>query len=228
MAPSISAPGAPERPNYDGGFGLFARAARRLVVLTVAEGVAVFAYLAVTGAGVVSARYLVYPFVWINAAALVVAYAPIPRPNGRRTAGAVAAAAGYFLLLCWAGGLVSAGDGTGVGTIGIHAAAPGWGPIVSVSGGAIHASLVPFKIAGYVSLAALVYAALAKMSRGAVSGVLGLVTCVSCTGSVLATILAGAVGGSSVAVAAAVTRSYDLSTAVFLLAVSALWFEAKK
>ncbi|WP_132058107.1 DUF7546 family protein [Halorussus amylolyticus] len=200
-----------------------ARAARALVVLTVAEALVVGAYLAIADATVLSVRHLAYPFVWTNAAVLAVAYAPIPRPSDRVARGALVAAAGYFLVLCWAGGLVSAGTGTGFGTVSVLPAMPGWGPILTVGGGAVHVTLVPFKVVGYVGLAALVYAALARASRGVLSGIVGLATCVSCTGSVLGTLLAGTLGGSSAAVSAAMARSYDLSTAVFLLTVAALW-----
>lgn len=212
------------RRTRDAALGPAARAARALVVLTVAEAAVVLAYLAVADARVLSVRYLAYPFVWTNAAILAVAYAPIPRPklDDRWTTGALVVAAGYFLALCWAGGLVSAGAGSGLGTLGVVPAVPGWGPLVVVSGGLVHLALVPFKVVGYLGLAALAYAALARASRGLLGGALGLVTCVSCTGSILGALLAG-VSGSSVAVSAAMSRSYDLSTAVFLLAIAALW-----
>lgn len=199
-----------------------ARAARTLVALTVAEAAVVLAYLAVTGTEVVSLRYLAYPFVWTNAALLAVAYAPIPRPTDRWQVGALAVGVGYFGALCVAGGLASLGEGSGFGTLTVAAAPPGWGPLVVVSGGALDLAVVPFKLVGYVGLALLAYAAVARASRGLLGGALGLVTCVSCTGSVLGALLAG-VGGSSVAVSAAMARSYDLSTAVFLLAIGGLW-----
>jgi hypothetical protein len=204
-----------------------ARAARALVALTVVEAVLVVAYLAVADARVLSARYLAYPFVWTNAAVLAVAYAPIPRPRDRWTYGALAVAVGYFVVLCAAGGLASVGDGTGLGSVAAFPAVPGWGPLVVVSGGAVHLTLVPFKLVGYAGLAALAYAGLARTSRSLLGGALGLVTCVSCTGSVLAALFAG-VGGSSAAVSAAMARSYDLSTAVFLLAVGAMWFGLRR
>ncbi|WP_135854899.1 DUF7546 family protein [Halorussus salinus] len=209
-------------PESGRSLGRPARAARTFVALTVAEAVVVLAYLALAGTEVVSLRYLAYPFVWINAALLAVAYAPIPRPTDRWQVGATAVGVGYFGALCVAGGLASLGDGSGVGTLTVAAAAPGWGPLVVVSGGALHLTLVPFKLVGYAGLATLASAAVARASRGLLGGALGLVTCVSCTGSVLGTLLAG-VGGSSVAVSAVLARSYDLSTAVFLLAIGGLW-----
>lgn len=210
------------------------RAARALVVLTVAEAGLVLGYLALTEGGVLSVRYLAYPFVWTNAALLAVAYAPIPIPRplirdeGRLrfrdwwTLGALAVATGYFVVLCWAGGLLSMGHGSGLGTLGVHPTIPGWGPIVTLSGGFVHLTLVPFKLVGYLGLAVLAYAAFARASRGLLGGALGLVTCVSCTGSILGALFAG-LGGSSVAVSAVMAHSYDLSTAVFLLAIGALW-----
>jgi hypothetical protein len=211
-------------------FASAARAARTLVLLTVAEAGVVLAYLAVTETDVLSARYLAYPFVWTNAAVLAVAYAPVPRPrlDDRWTLGAAGLAVGYFLTLCVAGGLASAGNGTGLGSVSVLSAVPGWGPLVTLSGGVVHLSLVPFKLVGYAGLATLAYAALARASRSLLGGALGLVTCVSCTGSVLGTLLAGVLGGSSVAASAALSQSYDLSTAIFLVALGALWFGVRR
>ncbi|WP_210425016.1 DUF7546 family protein [Halorussus halobius] len=228
MSPTPSFPSPRSASVPDARLERLARVGRTLVGLTAVEAVVVAASLGATGAEVVSWRYLVYPFVWINAAVLALAYAPIPRPTDRRTAGAAALAAGYFLVLCWVGGLVSAGGAAGIGTIEVFAATPGWGPILSVTGGAVHVSAVPFKLVGYVGLAALAYAALARTTRGAASALLGLATCVSCTGSVLATVLAGTLGGSSAAVVAATSQSYDLSTAMFVVAVATLWVALRR
>lgn len=220
----MTASAAPNREAGSTGRSLSttARAARALVVLTLAEAAVVLAYLAVADARVLSLRYLAYPFVWTNAAVLAVAATRIPRPRDRWTYGALAAALGYFAVLCVAGGLASAGHGAGLGSVTVVPALPGWGPLVIVSGGAVHLTLVPFKLVGYAGLSALAYAGLSRAGRGLLGGALGLVTCVSCTGSVLAALFAG-VGGSSAAVSAAMARSYDLSTAVFLLAVAAMW-----
>ncbi|WP_276299871.1 DUF7546 family protein [Halorussus lipolyticus] len=204
-----------------------ARAARLLVALTVAEAAVLGGYLAVSETEVLSLRYLAYPAIWTNAAVLAVTYAEIPRPTDRRTYAALATGVGYFVLLCAAGGLASAGHGSGLGSVSLLGAMPGWGPLVVVSGGAVHLTLVPFKLVGYAGLATLAYGALARASRGVLGSALGLVTCVSCTGSVLGTLLAG-IGGSSVAVSAMLARSYDLSTAVFLLAVGGLWVGLKR
>lgn len=209
--------------NRDPALGTLARVARLFVVLTAVEAVAVAAYLSVAEAGVAAPRYVAYPFLWTNAAVVAVAYTPIPRPRDRWTVGALGLAAGYFVVLSWAGGVAALGSGTGLGSVRVVPSIPGWGPTVFVTGGVVDLALVPFKVLGYAGLAALTYAALSRASRGLLGGALGLVTCVSCTGSVLAALLAGVFGGSSVAVSAAMARSYDLSTAIFLLAVGALW-----
>lgn len=220
---------ATSRVRYDVQSETALRAARLLVGLAVAEAALVVAYLAAADAGVVSARYLAYPFVWTNAAVLAVATSRVPRPDRAdpRTLGAALAAVGYLLALCWAGGLIGAGTGSGLGSVGVFTAVPGWGPLVTVSGGVVDLALVPFKLVGYAGLAALAYAALARASRGLLGSALGLVTCVSCTGSVLGALLAG-VGGSSAVASAAQAGSYDLSTAVFLFAVAALWVGARR
>lgn len=208
--------------------GPIGHAARTFVALTVVEAVVVVAYLAVTGTSVLSARYLVYPFVWVNAAVLAVVSTPVPTPSDRRTVGALAVAVGYLAVLCWAGGLLALGHGTGLGRLAVFSAPPGWGPMLSLTDGWVHVSVVPFKLVGYLGLSTLVYTALAQASRSVLSGLLGVVTCVSCTGSVLATLLAGTVGGSSVALSELMARSYDLSTAVFLLAIGAMWYGVRR
>ncbi|WP_121822524.1 DUF7546 family protein [Halostella salina] len=208
--------------------GPLARAARTFVLLTAVELLVVAAYFATTDARVISARYLVYPFVWVNVTVLAVSRTTLPPLAERRTWLAAVAAVGYFALLAWAGGLISFASAGGGGRLAVRAAAPGWGPILVLSDSRILVTLVPFKTVGYVGLAALVYAALADTSRTAVSGVLGLATCVSCTGSVVGTLLAGTAGGSAVAVSELFVQSYDLSTVVFLLTVAALWLGVRR
>lgn len=215
-------PGTPGPDRSGPALATSVEAARAFVVLTLAEAAVVLAYLAVADVRVLSVRYLAYPFVWTNAAVLAVAATRVPRPRDRRTVGALVAALGYFAVLCTAGGVASAGHGTGVGSVAVVSATPGWGPLVVVSGGAVHLTLVPFKLVGYAGLAGLAYAALARTSRGLLGGALGLVTCVSCAGSVVVALVAG-VGGSSAAASAATAGAYDLSTAAFLLAVAAMW-----
>ena len=202
-----------------------------LVGLLGAEFALVGTYLLVTDAAVLSVRYLLYPFVWINLAVLAVRAVDVPVPTDRRSIGAAAVAAGYLLVLAWTSGLVGGGSG-GALSIRIAPAMPGWGPILLV-GGPVSLALVPFETIGYVALAALVYVGVDRAAAGVLSGLVGLVTCVSCVGPVVAAILSGLLGGTSTAAAGSASTTvlgvttgayaYDLSTGLFVLTVAALW-----
>ena len=83
---------------------------------------------------------------------------------------------------------------------------------------------MPARVVGYAALAYLVYATVIDASGAAVSGVVGLLSCVSCSWPILASLLSGVAGGGSVLVAATFDFSYDISTAVFLLTVALLYW----
>jgi hypothetical protein len=101
-------------------------------------------------------------------------------------------------------------------------ASPGWGPRVAyVLPGVGHAYFVPYRVVGYLALSYLVYATALETARAALSGVLGLGACLSCSFPVVASLAAGVAGWSS-ALTAAYAYSVDVSTAVFLLAVGLL------
>lgn len=191
-----------------------------------AEALLVVGYLAVTGAAVLEPRYLVYPFLWVNAAGAAVALRwREPKPGADRArllAGAVAVA--YVLALVAIDGTLSLSGGGGGLTV-FWRLPPGWGPLVTYDGGLVRLAVVPFKVLGYVGLGYLLYAAALETVSNTLSGLLGLVSCVGCTAPVAATVVASAFGGASGAVvSAATTWAYDLSTVVFLLAVAILYF----
>ncbi|MFB6354097.1 MAG: hypothetical protein ABEJ92_08435 [Halobacteriales archaeon] len=170
-------------------------------------------------------RYLAYPFVWINAGVWAVRRSS-PTAGSRAHAWlARALAAAYFVLLLWVPGNVGLGT-LSPAHLGLHHLrvawlAPGWGPIVAYDG-IVRLYLVPFEVVGYASLAYLVYANLLAATRSALSGALGLVTCVGCTVPVLAP-LVGLLGGPAASLATtAYAYSYDIGTAVFLLALGLL------
>jgi hypothetical protein len=197
------------------------------------EIILTLAYLLLADVTITEWRYLLYPFVWLNVSAwALVRTNPISRSARTRYAGA-AVAAGYFLLLAYVGGLVSQGVGfhhpTGAAVADHHALGwrlawlpPGWGPAVLYSGMTVQLTLMPYKVVGYVTLAYLVYATVLDAAGSAISGVLGLVSCVSCTWPVVAS-LVGAIAGSGTAVAAAANEwSYALGTGAFVLTVALL------
>lgn len=198
-------------------------------LLVAVEAVGVGGYVLLTNTDVQSLRYLLYPFVWINVGVVGVVHVT-PRPTSRRAHVAAAVLAGaYFLVLALLAGLVSVDLAALFGTAGhthSHAHAhvhglqvtmttPGWGPRVGYAGDVFTVNLVPFRVIGYLALSYLVYAALCDVAGAALSGVLGLGSCLSCTLPIAGSLAAGLVGGAGV-VAALSTFSVDLSTAVFV------------
>lgn len=181
------------------------------------EVVAVLAYVRTTGAADVSAGRYAYPLVWINLTLVagLMAWRRSPPPSG-----VPAVIAGvYFLMLAWIGGLVSFG-GAGSGLT-VHTLPPGWGPMVAYEGSILTLSLVPFRVVGYLGLAYLVYVALGRSLGAGAVGLFGLLSCVTCTGSMIAVVV-GALGGGSVATMDAIGSAAELSLLAFAASLVAL------
>jgi hypothetical protein len=173
-------------------------------------------------------RFWLYPFVWINVGLWAVVRT-LPAGNGaserqRLLAGALATS--YFGVLAYTGGLVGAGMAEGAGVVRVvwTTIPPGWGPAVTYAGDLATLTLVPYKLVGYLALAYLVYATVLDAARSAVTGVLGLLSCVSCSWPVLASLATGVAGGGSGIAAAVSTGSYGLSTVVFVVTVGLLYW----
>ncbi|WEL29721.1 DUF7546 family protein [Haloferax volcanii] len=206
-----------------------------LAALCWVEALAVGAYLSAAPERVESLRYLFYPFVWITVGAAAVLWTEPPRASARARVVAGAVAAAYFLVLAALAGLVSVDFVALFGGSHGHAAAhyptgwqfslaaPGWGPRVGYAGDAVSATFVPYRVAGSLALAYLVYAAVLDAARRALSGALGLVSCVGCTVPLVGGLTAGAAGGTGV-VSALRALSADISTLVFVVAVALLAF----
>lgn len=186
--------------------------------LLIVEGLLLALYFVVEPAEIREPRYLVYPFVWINAGLWAVIRTSTRPASPRHRLLGVAAGVGYFLSVMAVPGNVGLGTlGTGFGIrVGWHA--PGWGPLLAVSG-PVRLYLVPFEAAGYAALAYLVYAAILDLGRTALPGALGLVTCVGCTVPVIAPVIGLLGGPASGLFTTAYAYSYDIGTAVFLLTV---------
>ncbi|MFC7201103.1 DUF7546 family protein [Halospeciosus flavus] len=186
-----------------------------------AEAMAVLVYLQVASVAVADVRYVVYPFVWINVGLWAAMNVDATAQNVRQYAFALGVTTLYAVLLFVAGGLLQFGAGEPGTALDVRFdATPGWAPFVFYDGLLVQASIVPFKLVGYLSLAYLVYARLLEATRGVVAGLLGLVTCVGCTFSVLLP-LAGATALFGTAIT---TYSWDLSTLVFPLTVALLYW----
>ena len=181
----------------------------------------VWGYFLVTQTSVTEPRYVVYPFVWINLGALAMSRT---RPSARRfgvRAPAAAITGMYLFVLLTLGGLLQLGLFQPLGSgmeFRISWVTPGWGPIIIFRNALVQTVVVPFKLIGYFSIAYLLYARLLDATKGALSGVFGLVSCVGCSFSLLVPLL-GASTFSTIA-----WLSWDLSTLVFVVTVGMLYW----
>ncbi|WP_266076079.1 DUF7546 family protein [Haladaptatus caseinilyticus] len=172
-------------------------------------------------------RYLLYPFIWINVALFAVWKTnPIARNDRDRLVG-LGIAAAYFLVLGYVGGLFGPAHsvpGVPSGGFRISWLPPGWGPALLYHGDLLRLSILPFKLVGYLALAYLVYATVLDAAGSALSGVLGLFSCVSCTWPVVASLVTGIAGAGSGLATMVASGSYDISTAVFVVTVALLYW----
>jgi hypothetical protein len=205
-----------------------------------AELLAVLLYLAFEPVRIQSWRFIFYGFLWINVGIFAIAKTdPAPTdPRTRRIAFLVAA--GYFLLLAVAGGILgpshssplaalitdghthSHGATTAGASFDVRMLPPGWGPSFIYQGGWVILILMPYKVVGYVALAYLVYATVIDAVTASLSGALGLFSCISCAWPVLGSLVTSIFGSGSAVAVAATTWPYDISTVAFLGAVGLL------
>ncbi|WP_415380869.1 hypothetical protein [Halosimplex sp. TS25] len=168
-------------------------------------------------------RLWIYPFVWFNVSLWAVARTDPASASVRNRRIAAALAVGYFAVLAYTGGLVGPGHGPTSYRIS-WMLPPGWSPALLFNGGGLSLTLIPYKLIGYATLAYLVYATVLDAARSAVTGVLGLLSCVSCSWPVITSLATGLVG-SGTGVAAAVSEgSYGISTVVFVVTVALLYW----
>ncbi len=162
------------------------------------------------------------PFVWINLSLLVFGFVR-PAPDGADTRWpALAIATGYFAVLAFAGGLLVWNGAGGSGVRMTLQGVPGWIPLIVAGAGPISLVVVPFKLVGYAALTYLVYVTIRDASGAALGGLLGLLSCVSCTLPVIAALVSGLAGGGAAVAAAAYANSYALSTVVFAVTIGLL------
>lgn len=204
---------------------------RDAVVWTVVlalEALALVGYFAATSATTTQSRYVVYPFVWINAGLwAVLQTTPTPQNRRHRFLG-VLVAVGYFLVVMAIPGNVGLGGlATGI-DLRIAWYAPGWGPLLAFDSPWIRLYLVPFEVLGYVSLAYLVYANVLSVARGTIASVLGIATCVGCTVPILAPAV-GLLGGPATALTTTAYQwSYDVGTVFFLVTLGLLYVSHRR
>ena len=178
------------------------------VVAIVVLLAAITAYLNSTAAVITADRSLAYPVVWITVsvvAAVWIGRTVVGRPRRRR---GLVVGGGYTLGIAWLTGLV--GTTTGGFPLRVYAAPPGWGPILLYDTGVVHLSIVPFKLVTYLALGYVIYVLVAAHHGSIRAAALGVASCVSCTGPLVAAVV-GAVGGAR-ATAAVATAGYDIAT----------------
>lgn len=201
----------------------------RWLLLVVVEGGVLIAYFTVTTATVNEYRYVLYPFVWINVSLWAAARVRPPKTTRRRMVVGMVIAGGYFLVISVISGIISltAITGSTEGT-GVYWIVPGWGPLLTYGGSVFGLRIVPFEVTGYTILSYLVYVNVLGTMRNALSGTVGLASCVSCTMPVFTILLGGATGVSSSTIAAAYRWSYDIGTGLFVIAVGLLYWSQKR
>jgi len=169
-------------------------------------------------------RQVVYPLVWINVG-LWALWRTTPAPTAQRQrflAGTLAF--GYFLVLSYAGGLIGPATQFPVGPALSFGPPPGFSPALLYDGSLLKLTVLPYKFVGYLALAYLVYATIIDAAGSAISGVLGLLSCVSCSWPVAASLLSSVLGGGTAIGSAAFGYSYDLGVIVFVVTVGLLYW----
>lgn len=187
--------------------------------------VLVVLYYAFSTAAPGDLRYVAYGLVWINVGALAIYRTRPPAGVGFRTRRrALALAAGYFGVLAVFGGMVSTGVGGPASGLRVAWITPGWGPAIVYGGTDLTLVLMPAHVVGYTALAYLLYVTVLDASGSAIGGLLGILSCFSCTWPILAAIAAALFGGTGFLATTAMEMSYDLSTVVFLATVALLYW----
>lgn len=191
--------------------------------LVFAELLIVMTYLELTSTGVTKPRYLIYPFIWINIGLLAIYLGTARAGSRRHRLLGLGIAGGYYLLLLVVAGNISFEMGAEP-ALGIIWATPGWGPVLSGGFPGVDFQLIPYEVVGYAGLAYLLYVNVLDVSRGILPGILGIVTCVSCSMPLWGPIL-GLVGGGAMGLSQfATTYAYDIGTAIFLVTMGLLYY----
>lgn len=196
-----------------------------LVVLT--EGLLLLTYATQPNTRVTNPWPMVYPLVWIDVSVLVLARLwtePSVNAGTRRRWLAGLLSIGYLLVLGHFGGLYG-WFGVGRGLTLDFQLPPGASPALLYDGSPLVLVLQPYKVLGYVTLTALVYRTILNAAGSAVSGVIGLFSCVSCSFPIIALVATTLFGGASAVAAVALTHDYLLSTAIFLTSVGLLYWQ---
>lgn len=169
-------------------------------------------------------RYTLYPFIWINVALLAAIHVEVPDASRRYSLAAAAVAMLYFGVLLYLSGLVGVPSDDLLRLsrlVEVQAGTPGTERLHIVTE-AFYVSVIPYRTVGYLVLSYLVYVTVLDLSGSLVAGALGLFSCVGCAFPILVSLSAGLFGGTAVATAV-YSSQFDISTAVFAVAVALLY-----
>lgn len=180
-------------------------------------------YVMTTDAILTDPLVLLYPFIWINASLLAIAKTdrPVGSTRARIVAGLIGI--GYFGVLGYFGGLF----GTGTTSLALQlnwAPPPGYAPALLFENESLKLVLEPYKVIGYLTLAYFVYATVLDATAGALGGLLGLFSCLSCSWPIIGTVATSIFGSGSAVTAFALSQSYALGTVVFVTALGLLYY----
>lgn len=214
---------------YDRLWSTEGRTIRVWVAVVLVEATLLFAYFAVTSAQPTDEiRYLIYPFIWINAGLWAVFRSDANPGSWPHRLVAVSIAGVYLLTILYLPGNVGLGVAGAPADFRVEMYAPGWGPMLAFTSPWLRLFLLPFEVVGYASLAYLLYVNVLDVTRGVFSGVFGLVTCIGCTAPILAPLI-GVLGGPATSLTTTAYKwSYDIGTLVFLLTVGLLYWSHRR
>ena len=191
-----------------------------VVVATVIQAIVVVVYASVADASITSTTNVAVPFIWINLGLWGVLRIGWPTDGRRRLAAAIAT--GYVVALFVAAGIIQFGATTTAANV--YWLVPGWGPLVTIQAEFVTLALVPYRVIGYLALGVLVFSVVARTAAGALTGLLGVFSCVGCTFPLLVTVfggLGGVVSSSAIAggtVSALGTAVYTATVVLLVLA----------
>jgi hypothetical protein len=210
---------------YDRLWSTEGRTIRVWIALVLLEVTLLLAYFGVTSAHPTDEiRYLVYPFIWINAGLWAVFRSDANYGSRPHRLLAVSIAGVYLVTILYLSGNVGPGVAEAPVDLRVEMYAPGWGPMLAFTSPWLRLFLLPFEVVGYASLAYLLYVNVLDLTRGVFSGALGLVTCIGCTAPILAPLI-GFLGGPATSLTTTAYQwSYDIGTLVFLLTVGLLYW----
>lgn len=169
---------------------------------------------------------MLFPFVWINVGLAAIFWTDVDVASRRHRALAIGIAAAYLAVLAYAGGWIGVGNPDLPVNVDLLFARipPGWAPALLANTPTLRVSIVFYEFVGYLALAYLLYATVIDAAGSAVGGVVGLLSCVSCTWPVLGSIVTSVFGTGTSIAAVAMNWTYVLSTAIFVLTVALLYY----